>query len=53
MAPKKKQKSGNAYFYFMQDFKKRPGFSFRSMQELSEAASPHWEVRKLSVYLLW
>nr|XP_023029609.1 protein maelstrom homolog [Leptinotarsa decemlineata] len=42
MPPKKKQTSGNAFFHFMQDFKNRQGRHFKNMQEVAEAASPHW-----------
>lgn len=50
MPPKNKQNSHNGFYYFMQDFKSRQGKSFKSMQEVAEAAGPHWNVRKLSIF---
>lgn len=51
MPPKKKQSPKNGFFYFMQDFKNRQGRNLRSMQEVAEAAGPHWAVRKYHILM--
>ncbi|CAG9819542.1 unnamed protein product [Phaedon cochleariae] len=42
MPPKKKQTPKNAFFYFMMEFKDKHGKKYNSMQEVSDAAGPHW-----------
>ncbi|CAG9830036.1 unnamed protein product [Diabrotica balteata] len=37
-----KNKSRNAFYYFMEDFKQRQGFTSKSMKDVAEAAGPHW-----------
>lgn len=34
----------NAFFFFMMELKQRQGFNFRNMEEVSQAASPLWNV---------
>lgn len=47
MPPKRKQTPRNGFFYFMQDFKNKQGRNYRSMQEVADAAGPHWAVRNI------
>ncbi|KAK9870477.1 hypothetical protein WA026_008035 [Henosepilachna vigintioctopunctata] len=35
-------KQHNAFYYFMLDFKSRPGQKYNSLREVAEAAGPHW-----------
>lgn len=50
MPPKRKQTPRNGFYYFMQDFKNRHGRNYRSMQEVADAAGPHWAVRYIYIY---
>ncbi|XP_028143294.1 protein maelstrom homolog [Diabrotica virgifera virgifera] len=40
--PPKSNKSRNAFYYFMEDFKQRQGFACKSMKDVADAAGPHW-----------
>lgn len=41
--PPKKQ-ANNGFYYYMIEYKKKPGRKFANMKEVADAAGPHWSV---------